>query len=61
LPNFNVVILTDETDFARLLTACWQAERQAPAITVLASDPFRSGEYSASTLDVLRAVNGALA
>ena len=38
MPNFNVVILTDETEFARLLTACWQAERQAPAITVLASD-----------------------
>ncbi len=38
MPNFNVLILTDETEFARLLTACWQAERQAPAITVLASD-----------------------
>ncbi|HEX8835896.1 MAG TPA: hypothetical protein VF748_03090 [Candidatus Acidoferrum sp.] len=34
----NVVILTDETEFARLLTACWQAERQAPAVTVLTSD-----------------------
>ena len=38
MPNFNVLILTDETDFARLLTNCWQAERQPPAITVLASD-----------------------
>ena len=38
MPNFNVLILTDETEFARLITACWQAERQAPAITVLASD-----------------------
>lgn len=34
----SVVILTDETEFARLLTACWQAERQAPAVTVLTSD-----------------------
>jgi signal transduction histidine kinase len=38
LRNANVVILTDETEFARLLTACWQAERQAPAITVLSSE-----------------------
>jgi len=42
LPNFNVLILTDETEFARLLTACWQAERQAPAITVLASDLWKA-------------------
>ena len=34
LRNANVVILTDETEFARLLTACWQAERLAPNITV---------------------------
>ena len=38
LPNFTVLILTDETEFARLLTACWQAERQPPAITVLAGN-----------------------
>jgi hypothetical protein len=38
LPNSNALIVTDETEFARLLTACWQAERQAPAITVLGSD-----------------------
>ncbi len=34
----NVVILTDENEFARLLTTCWQAERRAPAITVLTSE-----------------------
>ena len=38
MPNFTVLILTDETEFARLLTACWQAERQAPTITVLPSN-----------------------
>jgi signal transduction histidine kinase len=38
LRNASVLILTDETEFARLLTACWQAERQAPGITVLGSD-----------------------
>jgi len=38
LRSASVLILTDEADFARLLTACWQAERQAPGITVLGSD-----------------------
>ena len=36
--NASVLILTDEPEFARLLTACWQAERQAPGITVLSSE-----------------------
>jgi signal transduction histidine kinase len=35
--NASVLILSDEPEFARLLTACWQAERQAPGITVLSS------------------------
>jgi len=44
LPNSNVLIVSDETEFARLLTACWQAERQAPAITVLGSDVWSEHE-----------------
>ena len=40
----SVLILTDETDFARLLTACWQAEKHAPGITVLGSDLWRDHE-----------------
>ena len=44
MPNSNVLILTDETEFARLLTACWQAERQAPGITVLGSDVWKDHE-----------------
>jgi biotin carboxylase len=31
------------------------------ALEVLSSDPFRSGEYSTSTLDALRATDAALA
>jgi acetyl-CoA carboxylase biotin carboxylase subunit len=31
------------------------------ALTVLGSEPFRSGDYSTSTLDMLRASDGALA
>jgi signal transduction histidine kinase len=49
----NVVILTDETEFARLLTACWQAERQAPGVTVLTSDLWREQEAPAHDLIVV--------
>jgi len=44
LRNANVLILTDESEFARLLTACWQAERQAPGITVLGSESWKQHE-----------------
>jgi len=44
LRSANVLILTDETDFARLLTSCWQAEKHAPGITVLGSDLWRDHE-----------------
>ena len=40
--NASVLILTDKAEFARLLTACWQAERQAPGITVLGSDLWKN-------------------
>jgi signal transduction histidine kinase len=53
LPNFNVLILTDETEFARLLTACWQAERQTPAITVLASDLWKEHQDTPHDLVVV--------
>jgi signal transduction histidine kinase len=46
LRNASVLILTDETEFARLLTACWQLERQAPGITVFNSDLWREHAIS---------------
>lgn len=42
--NANALILTDDSEFARLLSACWQAERHAPRITVLGSDLWRNHE-----------------
>jgi signal transduction histidine kinase len=73
LRSASVLILTDEADFARLLTACWQSERQAPGITVLGSDlwkdhqsvphelvvvgPLRDGKLS----DILRTLEPATA
>jgi signal transduction histidine kinase len=53
LPNSNVLVLTDETEFARLLTACWQAERQAPAITVLGSDLWKDHKETQHDLIVI--------
>src|SRR5947199_10844087 len=43
----------DETEFARMLTACWQAERQAPAVTVLTSDLWQEQDAPARDLVVL--------
>jgi len=53
LPNFTVLVLTDETEFARLLTACWQADRQPPAITVLASDLWRAHQQTPHDLIIV--------
>ena len=39
----NALILTDDAEFARLLTACWQVERQLPGFSVLTSDVWKSG------------------
>jgi signal transduction histidine kinase len=53
LRHANVVILTDETEFARLLTACWQTERQAPDVTAINSDLWREQEAPAHDLIVV--------
>ncbi len=49
----NVVILTDESEFAGLLTACWRTQRQAPNITVLNSDAWREQNAPAHDLVVV--------
>src|SRR5947209_17470013 len=53
LRHANVVILTDDSEFARLLTACWQAERQAPNIAVLNSDSWHEPNAPAHDLVVV--------
>jgi len=53
LRQANVIILTDETEFARLLTSCWQAERHAPIVTVLTSDLWREQDTPVRDLVVL--------
>jgi signal transduction histidine kinase len=46
LRTTNALILTDEGEFARLLTACWQVERQLPGLSVLTSDLWKNTEVS---------------
>jgi signal transduction histidine kinase len=53
LRHANVAILTDETEFARLLTACWQAERQVPGLTVLNSDLWQARDAPTHDLVVV--------
>jgi signal transduction histidine kinase len=49
--------LTDDTEFARLLSACWHTERHAPAITVLNSKLWTAQEPNAFDLVVLGPVS----
>jgi hypothetical protein len=42
LSHTNVLIVSDDTDFARSIVARWQTERRVPEITVTSSDLWRS-------------------
>jgi signal transduction histidine kinase len=53
LRNTNVLILTDDAEFARLLTACWQVERQLPGICVVTSDCWQDATTSSPDLIVI--------
>jgi len=53
LRNASVLILSDETEFARLLTSCWQAERHAPGVTVLSSELWKDHEAAPHDLVVV--------
>lgn len=49
----SVLILSDDREFARLLTACWQVERQLPELAVVTSDFWSIDAASASDLVVI--------
>jgi len=51
LKNSKVLILTDDAEFASLLSACWSAERHAPCLTVLNSKLWDS--QSTESFDLL--------
>ena len=42
LKTANVLILTDDGEFARLLASCWRTDRRCPSITVLGSQLWQS-------------------
>jgi signal transduction histidine kinase len=53
LRNTSVLILTDDTEFARLLTACWQTERQLPGLSVLTSELWKGCDAVSPDLIVI--------
>jgi len=58
LPNASVLILTDETEFARTVAGCWQAQRKSPDITVLNSELWRDYDVTAHDLIVVGPISG---
>jgi signal transduction histidine kinase len=58
LPNASVLILTDETEFARTVAGCWQAQRKSPDITVLNSKLWRNYDATAHDLIVVGPISG---
>jgi signal transduction histidine kinase len=53
LRTTSVLILTDDREFARLLTACWQVERQLPELSVVTSDFWSADAADSSDLVVI--------
>ena len=49
----SVLILSDDREFARLLTACWQVERQLPELSVVTSDFWSADAADSSDLVVI--------
>lgn len=49
----NALILADDGEFARLLSACWQTERQLPELSLVTSDLWKDGESVAPDLIVI--------
>jgi signal transduction histidine kinase len=58
LSNASVLILTDETEFARIVAGCWQAQQKSPDITVLNSKLWRNYDVTAHDLIVVGPISG---
>jgi signal transduction histidine kinase len=48
-----MLVLTDDAEFAGMLSACWQSEKQAPGITVLGSDLWQRHDARSQDLVVV--------
>ncbi len=53
MKNADVLILTDDSEFGRLLSSCWRAESQAPSIAILNSGLWKAQDAEAFDLVVL--------
>jgi signal transduction histidine kinase len=58
VPNASVLILTDETEFGRIVSGCWQAQRKAPDVAVVNSKVWRSYDATAHDLVVVGPMSG---
>jgi hypothetical protein len=59
LNHFSVLIVSDDTEFARSVAARWHAERHAPEITLATSDVWHAGSAADHHLIVLGPVRTA--
>ena len=50
MTHANVIIISDENDFARTVTARWQSELTVPAFTIMSGDTFASALESSADL-----------
>jgi C4-dicarboxylate-specific signal transduction histidine kinase len=57
VPNASILLLTDDTEFARIASGCWQAQRKAVDVTVLNSKLWRSYDLSVHHLLVVGPVS----
>jgi len=53
LRTTNALILSDDAEFARLLSACWQTERQLPGLSVVTSDLWKDADPAVCDLIVI--------
>jgi signal transduction histidine kinase len=53
LRNTDVLILTDDAEFAQLLTGCWRMERQLPGLSVVTSELWKNEGLSSADLIVI--------
>jgi signal transduction histidine kinase len=57
LKTANVLILTDDSEFARLLSACWRTERRPPVLTVLNTQAWKGFDPDMHDLVVIGPVS----
>ncbi|GAC1663441.1 MAG: hypothetical protein NVS9B4_18230 [Candidatus Acidiferrum sp.] len=57
--NAAVLIITDETEFARQLTTCWQAERKVPSFSVTSSNLYLQSANTSHDLVIVGPILGA--